>query len=264
MSLCEIVRLEGYIQSMYLAVYPDKIMLLDSGCRPDVALVLDYIENTLQRPTTDLKVVVVTHMHPDHAGGAHKFRKETGCRIVSADKNNHWYRGLAGRTMHIVDMSLAQYVARRQGRSPKNLYYPAHLTPDITVKDKEHIPEFEEWQVLETQGHTDRDLSLFHTPSRQVYTADLIIKLRHKFVAPFPIYDPKVYIKSLQRIKDLKPLIVMMAHGGELAIDEATFDMLIAQAPKEPRTIKDTIKHKLLWQKDADFSLFKRNRKFKR
>ncbi|WP_201589947.1 MBL fold metallo-hydrolase [Psychrobacter fozii] len=261
MSLCEIVRLEGYIQSTYLAVYPDKIMLLDGACRPDVPMVLEYIKTTLQRPITDLKVVVVTHMHPDHAGGAHKFREQTGCLIVSADKDTQWYSRIAGRTMHLVDMNLAHYVARRQGRSPKNLYYPAHLKADITVGEGDCVPGFEEWQVLETPGHTDRDLSLFHMPSRQVYTADLIIKLRHKFVAPFPVYDPKVYIQSLQKIKALKPSVVMMAHGCELMIDEATFDMLITQAPKHPRTIKDTIKHKLLWRKNSDFTVFKKKHK---
>jgi glyoxylase-like metal-dependent hydrolase (beta-lactamase superfamily II) len=93
-----------------------------------------------------------------------------------------------------------------------------------------------------------------------VYTADLIIKLRHKFVAPFPIYDPKVYIQSLQKVKDLKPSNVMMAHGCELDIDAATFDKLIAQAPKHRRTIKDTIKHKLLWRQNDGFSLRKRKR----
>ncbi len=251
MSLCKIIRLEGYIQSMYLAVYPDKIMLLDGGCRPDVILVLDYIKTTLQRPITDLKTVVVTHMHPDHAGGAHKFRDMTGCLIVSAAKQHQWYSGIDGHIMHAVDMGLAHYVAKRQGRTLKNLWYPAHLQPDITVQDRDYITGFEDWQVLETPGHTDRDLSLFHTSSRQVYTADLIIKLRHKFVAPFPVYDPKVYIKSLQKIKGLKPLNVMMAHGREMAIDAATFDTLIIQAPKKPRTVKDTIKHKLMGRKES-------------
>lgn len=263
MSLCEIVRLDGYIQSTYLAVYPDKIMLLDGGCRPDVAMVLDYIKTTLQRPVTDLKAVVVTHMHPDHAGGAHKLRQATGCKIVSANKPKQWYAGAGGQVMHLIDTGLAYYVAKRQGRTPKNLWYSAHLYPDVAVKDGDNVPGFADWQVLETPGHTDRDLSLFHVPSRKVYTADLIIKLRHKFVAPFPIYDPKVYIQSLQKIKALKPSMVMMAHGQELTIDEATFDMLIRQAPKQPRTIKDTIKHKLLWRKDADFSIFKHKRKRK-
>ncbi len=258
MSLYNIVCLEGYIQSIYLAVYPNKLLLLDGCCRPDVPMVLDYIEKTLKRPPSDLKVVVVTHMHPDHAGGAVKLKKATGCQIVSAHKQQQWYAGVGGRLMHLIDTSLAHYVARRKGYPPKNLWYPAHLHPDITVQDGDRIPEFEDWQVLETPGHTDRDLSLFHLPSRQVYTADLIIKLKHKFVAPFPIYDPKVYIRSLQKIKDLNPSNVMMAHGRELTIDAETFDSLISQAPKKPRTVKDTIKHKLLWGKSNDFSFRKR------
>ena len=223
-------------------------------------MVLGYIKNTLNRPITDLKVVVVTHMHPDHAGGAHKFRQKTGCLIVSADKKGQWYGGIAGRVMHFVDMNLAYYVARRQGRSFKNLYYPASLDPDITVTDGDPVPKFEEWQVLETPGHTDRDLSLFHLPSRQVYTADLIIKLRHKFVAPFPVYDPKAYLQSLYKIRDLQPSMVMMAHGRERPISQEEFDDFIAKAPKYPRTIKDTIKHKLRWRKKNNLNRFKRRK----
>ena len=252
MSLCEIVRLDGYIQSSYLVVYPNKILLLDGCCRPDVTMVLDYIQNTLQRPITDLKVVMVTHMHPDHAGGANKLRKATGCRIVSADKRKQWYKGINGQLMHLVDTGLAYYVARRQDRPFKNLWYSAHLHPDITVKNGDSVPEFDEWQVLETPGHTDRDLSLFHQPSGQVYTADLIIKLHHKFVAPFPIYDPKAYISSLQKIKALSPSKVLMAHGREFVIDAETFDMLIRQAPKHRRTVKDTIRHKLVWWRSKE------------
>ncbi len=252
MSLCEIVRLEGYVQSSYLAIYPDKILLLDGCCRPDVSVVLDYIRKTLGRPVSDLKVVLVSHMHPDHAGGAMKLRKETGCLIVSADKSQQWYKGIGGRLMHLADMGMAHLAAKRMNRTFKILWYPAHLHADITVQDGDRVPKFADWQIIETPGHTDRDLSFFHLPSRQVYTGDLIIKLKRKFVAPFPVYDPKVYIRSLQKIKDLNPSNVMMAHGRSLAIDAATFDLLITQAPKYPRTIKDTIRHKLLGGQGID------------
>ncbi|WP_201585007.1 MBL fold metallo-hydrolase [Psychrobacter sp. HII-4] len=264
MRLDKIVRLDGYIQSIYLAVYANKLLLLDGCCRADVPMVLAYITDTLQRPISQLKVVMVTHMHPDHAGGANALKKATGCRIVSAEKSRQWYAGIGGQMMHLVDTGLAYYVAHRQNRPLKNLWYPAHLHPDVTVSEGDKIPHFSDWLVLETPGHTDRDLSLFHLPSRQVYTADLIIKLRHKFVAPFPIYSPPAYTASLQKIKDMQPSNVMMAHGRELAIDDATFDMLITQAPKHPRTIKDTIKHKLLWRKDANFTVFSRRRNSKR
>ncbi len=248
MSFSKIVRLEGHIQSTYLVIYPHKLLLLDGCSRPDVPIVLDYIQTILQRPLSDLKVVVVTHMHPDHAGGANKLREATGCNIVSADKPHQWYSGISGQLMHLIDTGLAYYVARRQGCTLKNLWYAAHLYADIRVQEGDCIPEFEDWQIIETPGHTDRDLSLFHEPSRRVYTADLIIKLRHKFVAPFPMYDPKAYISSLQKIKALNASVVMMAHGRELSIDAATFDRLISQAPTYPRTVKDTIKHKLGWR----------------
>ncbi|WP_199506770.1 MULTISPECIES: MBL fold metallo-hydrolase [unclassified Psychrobacter] len=248
MRLDKIVRLDGYIQSIYLAVYANKLLLLDGCCRADVPMVLAYITDTLQRPISQLKVVMVTHMHPDHAGGANALKKATGCRIVSAEKSRQWYAGIGGQMMHLVDTGLAYYVAHRQNRPLKNLWYPAHLHPDVTVSEGDKIPHFSDWLVLETPGHTDRDLSLFHLPSRQVYTADLIIKLRHKFVAPFPIYSPPAYTASLQKIKDMQPSNVMMAHGRELAIDAPTFDMLIANAPTERRTIKDTLIHKLLWR----------------
>lgn len=243
-----IITLEGHIQSMYLAVYPDKLLLLDGGCRSDAQMVLDFIQVKLKRPISDLKVVVVSHMHPDHAGGALELKQATGCQIISSARLSPWYGGIGGRMMHLVDIGLAYYVAHRQQKPLKNLWYPATLTPDKTVCDGDTLPLFDDWQVFETEGHTDRDLSLLHKPSAQVYTADLIIKLRHKFVAPFPIYDPKVYIESLQKIKALKPSCVLMAHGGKLFIDDATFDQLIINAPKQPRTVKDTVIHKLFWR----------------
>lgn len=246
--MSEIICLEGYIQSIYLVVYPDKLLLLDGGCRADIPMIVNYIQTILKRPISDLKVVMVTHMHPDHAGGAHMLRRLTGCQVVSADKPKQWYHSVGGQLMHLIDTGLAHYVAKRQNRPFKCLWYPAHLQTDSTVQDGDHIPNFADWQVLETSGHTDRDLSLLHLPTRQIYIADLIIKLRHKFVAPFPIYDPIAYRRSLQNVKELQPSKVLLAHGGALVIDEVTFDALIEQAPKQRRTVKATIYHKLSWK----------------
>lgn len=247
MSLQQILRLDGHIQNIYLAVYADKLLLLDGCCRADVPLILDTIRHTLGRPISQLKAVVVTHMHADHAGGAGFLKQHTGCQIISADKTKQWYAGVGGRFMHTVDTSLAYVVAHKMHKPVRNLWYPAHLYPDICVRDGDALPMFADWQVIETAGHTDRDLSLYHQPSKKIYTADLIIKLRHKFVAPFPIYSPSRYQNSLKTVRNLQPSLVMMAHGGIMHIDDATFAQLIAQAPKHRRTVKDTIKHKLLW-----------------
>lgn len=245
MSLIEIVGIRGYIQTTYLAVYPDKLLLLDSGCYCDVDVILKYITTTLKRPITQLKTVMVTHMHPDHAGGAALLRKKTGCAIVSAVSDKPWYDGVMGRLNHLNDLALTYYVANRQGKSATKIWYNPRLNPDVEVRDGDCIPHFEDWIVLETHGHTDRDLSLWHMPSKQIYTADLILKIKDKFVSPYLVTLPYLYRASLEKVKALNPNKVLLAHGDVVEIKPEEFDALINQAPKQPFTVKNTIKQKL-------------------
>ena len=109
-------QLEGYIQSIYLAEYQDKLLLLDGCSRADIPLLTQFIMGTLQRPINDLSLVVVTHMHPDHAGAAQKLRRLSGCKIAAANVSGQWYAGLDGILMHFTDMLLAKWVAKRMNK----------------------------------------------------------------------------------------------------------------------------------------------------
>lgn len=243
MSLIEVVGIDGYIQTTYLAIYPDKLLLLDTGCHCDVDSILDYITNTLQRPISQLKTVVVTHMHPDHAGGAELLKQKTGCQIVTAAHYKPWYNGVTGKISHVHDLALTYYVAHCQGKKVTSLWYDPKMEADIYVEDGDSIPNFEDWQVLSTAGHTDRDISLWHAETSQVYVADLILKIKSRFVSPLLITLPYVYRASVARIRDLQPETVILAHGGFEKIETKDFDDIIAKAPKEPR--KMTILHSL-------------------
>lgn len=238
--LQQILRLEGYIQNIYLAVYADKLLLLDGCCRVDVPFILDTIHNILGRDLSELKAVIVTHMHADHAGGASYLKQKTGCQIISANKSKQWYAGLNGRFNYLLDLSLSYFVAYRQGNQLKNLNYPATLYPDVMLNDGDIIPMFEDWQILETPGHTDRDLSVYHQQTGKLYVADLIIKLKHnKYVTPYNIHSPNQYIESLNKVFQLKPNLIMMAHGGSGIVEQQTFDRLVRMTPNNPRTNRD-------------------------
>lgn len=238
-------QLSGYIQSIYLVEYSDKLLLLDGCCRADVELLRQYIEQTLQRPFTDLKMVVVTHMHPDHAGAAHALRKLTGCKIVSANKDSHWYRGLSGKIMHLSDIALTYWVAGRLGKARKYLWYSPYLRADYQLVDGQQLPGFEDWQVFEMPGHTDRDLAVMHSDSKRIYVADLIVKVKRQFIPPFPVFHPNKYHRSLLRLKDLKPNSILLAHGGEVSLTEAQYDYLLHCAPETPKTHWRSSKMKL-------------------
>lgn len=244
MSLIEIVAIEGYIQTTYMAVYPDKLLLLDSGCRCDVDNLLTYITEVLKRPVEQLKTVVVTHMHPDHAGGAKLLKQKTGCQIVSAKSEKAWYQGILGRVTHLNDLGLTYYVANRQGKSVANVWYDPILKVDIEVEEGDAIPSFEDWTVLETPGHTDRDLSLWHAQTKQAYTADLILNMKDKFVSPYLITLPDAYRASLKKVKALQPEIVLLAHDKRTKIFDKDFNHLIDRTPNEPRktSLKNIVK----------------------
>ena len=112
----KIHQIEGYIQTIYLVEYPDKLMLLDGCSRADHDIVLQFIQSQLNRSIHDLSVILVTHMHPDHAGGAHKLAQTSGAKIASCNAPEQWYRGVSGLLMHWTDMLLALYVASRKGK----------------------------------------------------------------------------------------------------------------------------------------------------
>jgi len=236
MQPMQIHTLQGYIQNIFLVEYADKLLLLDGCSRPDIPPVCDFIRQTLERPLSDLKLIVVTHMHPDHAGGAHRLRDITGAEIAAHPNTQSWYAGTKGKIAHAIDVLLTWWVAGRMGQPKRHIWYDAVLKPDYLLQDGQPLPGFAEWQALYTTGHTDHDISLFHQPGRQLYVADLIVRVKNKLVPPYPVFHPREYRQSLQRVADLEPELVYFAHVPACNGTDIPFATLLSMAPQRPKT----------------------------
>lgn len=237
--------IQGYIQTLYLVEYPHGLLLLDSGCRCDVDTVIDFIESELQRSRHELLTVMVTHMHPDHAGGAALFKQRCNSTIVSRFTERHWYQGFIGRVMYYTDVLLTLWVANKKRQPWRNILYPAHLYPDVHVSHRHPVPHFSDWCILATEGHTDRDISVLNTATNQVYVGDLMVKVKGRFIPPFPVFFPNRYRRSLTLINNLNVNQVLLAHGGIIDGDRIDYELLNQLAPKEPTTHYRAIKSKL-------------------
>ncbi|MFT7681357.1 MAG: glyoxylase-like metal-dependent hydrolase (beta-lactamase superfamily II) [Moritella dasanensis] len=247
----QIHQIKGYIQTILLVEYPDRLLLLDGGCRCDVAIIKAFITDILKREMADLTLVLVSHMHPDHAGGAHLLRKQFGCKIASVGFEKQWYQGFKGRVAHTIDVMLALYVARRKGKKLQNIYYHPYLKPDIILQDQTSVPDFDDWMVHFTPGHTDRDLSFLHQPTQQMYVGDMILKLRNKFASPFPIYQPDAYKQSLNKLLQLNISKILMAHDGYTDINPEDIQRLIDKSTNHPLTVVNVLKKKLMRRKSG-------------
>lgn len=251
-SLKKLHQLEGYIQTIYIAEYDKKLLLLDGCSRADVNVILTFITEQLKRPLLDLKLIVITHMHPDHAGAAERLRRITRCKIAVSNTQGHWYSGIDGLFMHLTDIMLIKWMAKRKGKTIKNIWYNRKIKPDYLLNDGECLPDFPDWQALKTPGHTDRDLSLYHTPTHKIYVADLMVIVKGRYIPPFPVFYPALYRESLDKIFALEPEGIYLAHSGEVHLTPEDIDFLKEKIPEKPIThwqsIKDKLRRSLLWK----------------
>ena len=245
----KIHTLPGYIQHIYLVEEDNKLLLLDGCSRADVDKVCAYITQTLGRPLSDLVLVVVTHMHPDHAGGAIRLRERTGAQVAAHPKAPHWYSGVSGRVAHSIDLLLTLWVASRIGKPKMPVWYNPVLTPDLLLQDGQRLPGFANWQIMYTPGHTNHDLSVVHVPSQQAYIADVLVKVKGELVPPYPLCHPNQYRDSLTKLAQSQIDTFFCAHVEPTKKDDIDFEHVIENAPRKPKnhwhSSKNRIKKKL-------------------
>ena len=99
--------------------------------------------------------------------------------------------------------------------------------------------------MIESPGHTDRDISFFHRKSGLAYLGDVVIKLRKGFCPPIPVKQPEDYKATLDRLAEYPIKEVLLAHGGRTAIksdDFLSMKSAISATPKNYEGAVDVVK----------------------
>jgi len=220
-SLFTLHQIKGYIATLYLIEYPDKVLLLDGGARRDAVRIRNFFDRVLQRPLADLKLMLVSHLHPDHAGGAPRLRRQFSIPIAAHYETDRWYRGVSGGLQHLIDTVLGHYSACQQFGRLERAWYPRFLKPDYPLRDNESLPFFPDWQAFFAPGHTLYDMVFYHRQERMLYVGDLIVRFGEKIVLPFPTLFPELMSETLQRMASLPVKWLLLAHGGQYEIKDA-------------------------------------------
>ena len=159
------------------------MVLLDPGSGEPAALEeLFTLIDHLSFEGRKVKMIVLTHHHPDHVGGLEAPRARYRLPVAA------------------------------HGEGAK------HVRIDVALGDGESIPlapGIRPWnlRVIHTPGHTKDHLCLFHESSGSLFCGDHVAGAGTVVIDP-PDGDMREYIHSLERLIGIGPRILFPAHGS--------------------------------------------------
>jgi hydroxyacylglutathione hydrolase len=151
----------------YLVTSGNELALIDTGLGLGVSDILANIGRCGFRPM-DLSLIILTHTHLGHWGGAAQIRERTGAEIWAPALGRYWMENVE------KDFTIQQNI--EYGRWPRDLN-PQPCSPDHVFTDGDSISVGEgQLKVIGVQGHT-KDSSCFlwaGETSRALFTGDVV------------------------------------------------------------------------------------------
>jgi len=248
----KIHTIKGYINSLFIAEYDHGLLLLDGASPADLPVIEKFCIETLNRPVSDIKLSIVTHMHPDHSGAAPLLRKKYGTRIAAYKNIDQWYKGPSGWIQHILDCLMAQIVAVRQGTKIRKVFSQRITKPDFLVDSGDLLPDFPEWRVIHTPGHTTHDIAVYHSEQKILYCGDSIIEVRNRYYLPLPVIFRKKMRHSYKEMASLGATTILIPHGKAIHTDNSReiFRKMISLLEEPPNKIRRRVHYFSVWSPD--------------
>ncbi len=170
------------------------LILVDAGfpAEPNLSMILEAMGDR------SLKSILITHGHRDHIGAAAQVREAKGSEILC----------------HELEFSVIE------GRY-------AGLMPDRTISEHEtfFVDGFE-LEAIETPGHSPGHLCFWIKKERILISGDLVVGAGTTLVGP-PDGNMKAYMDSLEKVRNLRPAIILPGHGPVVRDPIAKIDELI-------------------------------------
>jgi hydroxyacylglutathione hydrolase len=202
------------------------VVIVDAGMPHHARRIVNAVR-ALGHAPQDVRLILITHGHIDHAGSAVALQKLTGAPIAL-------HRGdarlVATRSLKIPPGRSAATEAIGALMRAFGWAMPLEtFTPDVWLDDGQSLREFGlDARVAHTPGHTAGSVSVL-CDDGSLFVGDAILNLVH---VAFPLYweDAPQARESALKVHTLKPYICYTAHGR--AFDANELDAFIARVKR--------------------------------
>ena len=201
------------INSFALVDDDGSVTLVDTGLKRAPARIVAGLA-TLGKHPRDVTRIVLTHVHPDHAGGAAETRRRTGAEVLVHGDDHDWAR--SGRIRGANDRTTRMgRLFARTGDAKIEAF-----TPGPALRDGELLPVAGGLRVVHTPGHSPGHVSLLHEPTRTLVTGDALFNfgfLRGARISPsFLCSDFAMTKRTAHRLGELEYDVAAFTHGPEI------------------------------------------------
>jgi len=180
-------------------IYGKKICLIDCGVSSSDSIIFDYLKKTGRTPE-EISMLVLTHSHPDHIGGAVALRKGTGCQVAAHVGARPW----------IEDVEL-QYKERPILNFHSLVEGPVQVNHELRDGDNLDLGDGQTLKVIHTPGHSRGSVSLVYEEDSALFSGDAVPKTE-----AVPIYEEVLpSIRSIRKLKNIKDLRILFASWDE-------------------------------------------------
>lgn len=208
----------------------EALTLVDAGPRtPEGKEVLAKSLRDLGLLISDFDQIVLTHHHPDHAGGIDFFPEQTN---VFGHANNQRWLELTDEfkeSLHLFYLGVGKELAVPEEMvASMNNYrggYISKRTVQTLLQEGDEIPGLSGFQVIETPGHAQSHISLFRESDGVMIGGDHLLDK----ISPNPILEPPIsqdvyrpeplnqYNSSLRKWLELPISLTLSGHGDDIS-----------------------------------------------
>jgi hydroxyacylglutathione hydrolase len=170
------------------------------------------------RRIEDIRWILLTHGHPDHAGGVAETKQATGgaARIAVHAADAEVVRHRAAHAEELVDFTTLYFGAQQAEALPEAFDYflGGEAEPDLLLQGGETVElGGATLDVLATPGHSPGALTYLLRGAGRGFVGDSV-QLRGGVFNQFPSYtDPNGYRASITRLLELDLHVLSLAHN---------------------------------------------------
>jgi glyoxylase-like metal-dependent hydrolase (beta-lactamase superfamily II) len=212
----------------------DRLIVIDPGSVLNVRLTIEYMHRFLNRTPTDIDLIVLTHLHPDHTAGVELLHLTCHAPVAASSYARELASQWRGQPMPSPSSPTSPTPSTPAAFWSSSGWLPHtpssgimshamdYLSPnfeqqmqliDLWLDDVAGLPFHPDWRVIASPGYTLDSLCLYNPFSYELLCGDMMTTLDGGTVTIRNGVNRRLLTETIQTLRNLKMYYLYPGHG---------------------------------------------------